>query len=53
MMIAITKGMSMNEYQTLDIANRGVHVTISNPPVNVMTTARIGLGCGDRGARIR
>ena len=31
----------MNEYQTLDIANdRGVcHVTISNPPVNVMTTA--------------
>ena len=31
----------MNEYQTLDIANdRGVcHVTISNPPVNVMTAA--------------
>ena len=30
----------MNEYQTLDIANdRVCHVTISNPPVNVMTAA--------------
>ena len=51
MMIAITKGMSMNEYQHWISQTIGGHVTISNPPVNVMTTALYQ--DRDRGARIR